>query len=237
MSYVKNMKLSLIALIFLSFEIMNPKTEALAMDLVGVVGGANFNIQGKSFAERRFNTVYKQQFDFSCGSAALASLLTFHYDDVVDEQSVFIDMYQHGDQEKIKREGFSMLDMKRYLERRGYRSDGFKINLDQLFSTGNPAITIINHNGYMHFVIIKGVDTYRVLLGDPALGVKSIRRSEFEEMWENRILFLIHDNRDPVISYQKINDEWIGRISPLDEAVSQTSLGVYNVLRPGPWDF
>lgn len=231
------MKLSLIALIFLSFEIMNPKTEALAMDLVGVVGGANFNIQGKSFAERRFNTVYKQQFDFSCGSAALASLLTFHYDDVVDEQSVFIDMYQHGDQEKIKREGFSMLDMKRYLERRGYRSDGFKINLDQLFSTGNPAITIINHNGYMHFVIIKGVDTYRVLLGDPALGVKSIRRSEFEEMWENRILFLIHDNRDPVISYQKINDEWIGRISPLDEAVSQTSLGVYNVLRPGPWDF
>ncbi|BBL35795.1 hypothetical protein Nstercoris_02071 [Nitrosomonas stercoris] len=216
---------------------MNPKTEVLAMDLVGVVGGANFNIQGKSFAERRFNTVYKQQFDFSCGSAALASLLTFHYDDVVDEQSVFIDMYQHGDQEKIKREGFSMLDMKRYLERRGYRSDGFKINLDQLFSTGNPAITIINHNGYMHFVIIKGVDTYRVLLGDPALGVKSIRRSEFEEMWENRILFLIHDNRDPVISYQKINDEWIGRISPLDEAVSQTSLGVYNVLRPGPWDF
>lgn len=237
MSYVKNMKLSLIALIFLSFGIMNPKTEVLAMDLVGVVGGANFNIQGKSFAERRFNTVYKQQFDFSCGSAALASLLTFHYDDVVDEQSVFIDMYQHGDQEKIKREGFSMLDMKRYLERRGYRSDGFKINLDQLFSTGNPAITIINHNGYMHFVIIKGVDTYRVLLGDPALGVKSIRRSEFEEMWENRILFLIHDNRDPVISYQKINDEWIGRISPLDEAVSQTSLGVYNVLRPGPWDF
>ncbi len=80
----------------------------------------------------RFSTVYKQQFDFSCGSAALASLLTFHYDDEVNEQTVFVDMFEHGDQEKIKELGFSLLDMRNYLDRRGYRSDGFKMKLDQL---------------------------------------------------------------------------------------------------------
>ncbi|CAD84700.1 MAG TPA: C39 family peptidase [Nitrosomonas europaea] len=211
--------------------------EVFALDMIGVAGGANFNIQGKSFAERRFSTVYRQQFDFSCGSAALASLLTFHYDDSVDEQSVFVDMFQHGDQEKIRREGFSMLDMKRYLERRGYGSDGFKINLDQLYSTGSPAITIINHNGYMHFVIIKGVDEDRVLVGDPAQGVKSMDRTEFERMWGNRIVFLIHNHVDPEVSYRKIHQEWSGRLAPLGEAVDRTSLGVFNVLRPGPWDF
>ena len=211
--------------------------EAFAVDLIGVAGGGNFNIQGKSFAERRFSTVYRQQFDFSCGSAALASLLTFHYDDVVDERSVFVDMFQYGDQDKIKREGFSMLDMKLYLERRGYQSNGFKINLDQLYSTGSPAITIINHNGYMHFIIIKGVDEHKILIGDPALGVKSVDREEFEKMWGNRILFLIHDNNDPEVSYQKIHQEWAGRLAPLGEAVDRTSLGVFNVLRPGPWDF
>jgi len=214
-----------------------PYSEVSGMDVIDVVGGANLNIQVKSFAERRFNTVYRQQYDFSCGSAALASLLTFHFDDTVDEQSVFVDMFQHGNQEKIKQEGFSMLDMKLYLERRGYRSDGFKINLDQLYSTGSPAITIINHNGYMHFVIIKGVDEDKVLVGDPAQGVKSVKRSEFEEMWGNRILFLIHDNRDPEVSYTKIHEEWAGRVAPLGEAVDQTSLGVFNVLHPGPWDF
>lgn len=214
-----------------------PYNEVSGMDMIDMVGGANFNIQVKSFAERRFNTVYRQQYDFSCGSAALASLLTFHFDDTVDEQSVFIDMFQHGNQEKIKREGFSMLDMKLYLERRGYGSDGFKINLDQLYSTGSPAITIINHNGYMHFVIIKGVDEDRVLIGDPAQGVKSVARAEFEEMWGNRILFLIHDNRDPEVSYHKIHEEWAGRMAPLGEAVDRTSLGVFNVLHPGPWDF
>jgi len=230
------MKLPLITFALLEILIM-PCSEVSGMDMIDMVGGANFNIQVKSFAERRFNTVYRQQYDFSCGSAALASLLTFHYDDNVDEQSVFVDMFEHGDQEKIKREGFSMLDMKLYLERRGYRSDGFKIDLDKLYATGSPAITIINHNGYMHFVIIKGVDEYKILLGDPAQGVKSIDRSEFEEMWGNRILFLIHDNRDPKVSYQKIHQEWMGRVAPLGEAVDQTSLGVFNVLHPGPWDF
>lgn len=231
------MKLSLPLFTALLAVFTTWSSEALALDMIDVAGGANFSVQGKSFAERRFNTVYRQQFDFSCGSAALASLLTFHYDDVVGERSVFIDMFEHGDQEKIKREGFSMLDMKLYLERRGYRSDGFKISLDQLYYTGNPAITIINHNGYMHFVIIKGVDEYKVLLGDPALGVKSMNRDEFDKMWGNRILFLIHDNRDPEVSYRKVHQEWAGRVAPLGEAVDRTSLGVFNVLRPGPWDF
>lgn len=221
----------------LSSVLIDSGGKALGMDMIDMVGGANFNIPVKSFVERRFTTVYRQQYDFSCGSAALASLLTFHYDDTVDEQSVFIDMFQHGDQEKIRREGFSMLDMKRYLERRGYRSDGFKIDLNKLRSTGSPAITIINHNGYMHFVIIKGVDEYKVLLGDPAQGVKSMDRPEFEEMWGNRILFLIHDHRDPEVSYQKVYKEWVGRIAPLGEAVDRTSLGVFTVLHPGPWDF
>lgn len=230
------MRLPLATFILLEILIV-PYGEVSGMDMIDVVGGANLNIQVKSFAERRFNTVYRQQYDFSCGSAALASLLTFHFDDTVDEQSVFVDMFQHGNQEKIKREGFSMLDMKLYLERRGYRSDGFKISLDQLYSTGSPAITIINHNGYMHFVIIKGVDEDKILVGDPAQGVKSVKRSEFEEMWGNRILFLIHDNRDPEVSYQKIHEEWAGRVAPLGEAVDQTSLGVFNVLHPGPWDF
>ncbi|SDX66799.1 C39 family peptidase [Nitrosomonas halophila] len=210
---------------------------AFGIELVGIAGGGNFNIQGKSFAERRFSTVYRQQFDFSCGSAALASLLTYHYDDIVDEQSVFVDMFQHGNQQKIKKEGFSMLDMKLYLERRGYPSDGFKINLDQLYSTGSPAITIINDKGYMHFVIIKGVDTHKILVGDPAQGVKIIARHEFEKMWGNRILFLIHGNLDPEVSYQQARQEWADRSAPLGDAVDRSSLAIFNVLRPGPWDF
>ena len=204
----------------------------------GIAGAGNFNVPVTTYLERRFKTVYKQQYDFSCGSATLASLLTYHYDDVVNEQSVFVDMYQNGDQQKIQKQGFSLLDIKRYLERRGYRSDGFKIKLDELITANVPAITIINNKGYMHFVIIKGLNDQEVLVGDPAVGVKTIPRDEFEEMWGNRILFLIHDKMDVAHQHFQDTQEWALRVkSPLGEAIDRASLGQFNMLQPGRWDF
>ena len=208
-----------------------------SLDLNGFAGAGNYNVSVTSYAERRFKTVYKQQYDFSCGSAALASLLTFHYEDEVNEQSIFIDMFENGDQEKIKEQGFSLLDMKNYLERRGYRSDGFKIELDHLLTANAPAITIINDKGYLHFIIIKGLNKRQVLVGDPAVGVKIIPREKFEEMWAGRILFLIHDKQDIAAKYFQNETEWAARSAPLGTAVDRASLAAFNMLLPGPWDF
>jgi len=101
----------LLILLFIYFlPIIN--NEAKAIDLNGLAaggnfngmsGGGNFHIPITSFKGRRFKTVYKQQYDFSCGSSALASLLSFHYEDRVNEQSVFKDMYKNGDQDTIQK--------------------------------------------------------------------------------------------------------------------------------------
>ncbi len=208
-----------------------------SLNINSIAGGGNFNITITSFVGRRFQTVFKQQYDFSCGSAALASLLTFHYEDDVDEKKVFVDMYKNGNQQKIQKQGFSLLDMKRYLERHGYRSDGFKIKLDQLATARVPAITIIDNKGYLHFVIIKGLTDKEVLLGDPAVGVKVVPRNEFEKMWENRILFLIHDKQDVAGTHFSDEQEWALRVkAPLGTAVDRSSLADFNMLRNGPWD-
>jgi len=209
-----------------------------SINVNGIAGGGNYEVPMSTFLEMRFKTVYKQQFDFSCGSAALASLLTFHYDDAVTEQSVFIDMYQNGDQQKIQKLGFSLLDIKLYLERRGYRADGFKIDLDQLVTAHVPALTIINKNGYMHFVIIKGIDARDVLVGDPAVGVKAIPRDEFEDMWQHRILFLIHDKLDVATGHFQDKKEWALRVkAPLESIVDRSSLSQFNLLQPNVRDF
>lgn len=214
---------------FIAFSV-----QAGGINISGLSGG-NYNVPVTSFAEQRFKTIYKQQYDFSCGSAALASLLSFHYNDTVNEQSVFLDMYEYGNKEKIKKLGFSLLDMKRYLERRGYQSDGFKINLDQLVKAKAPAITIINNKGYMHFIIVKDVNDDEVLVGDPALGVKVIPRNEFVEMWNHRIMFLINDRK--VIADQD-RDEWALMVkAPLSDVVDRSSLGMFNLLQPGNFDF
>ena len=142
--------------------------------------------------ERRFLSVVHQKYDFSCGSAALATLLHYHYDDPQTEQSIFVGMWRDGDQAKIKTQGFSLLDMKRYLASRGIKSDGYKVSLSQIETARTPGIALINMNGYMHFVVIKGVENGQVLVGDPSLGIRLVPVRKFQEMW-NGIFFILSD--------------------------------------------
>ncbi|MFO0995844.1 MAG: C39 family peptidase [Alphaproteobacteria bacterium] len=159
----------------------------------GDVGGTNYRINRvSSLQELKFKRTIRQQYDFSCGSAAVATLLTHHYNMPVDETEVFKEMWEAGDQEKIRKEGFSMLDMQKFLERRGLRSNGFRSDVDRLLKAKVPAITLLNVNGYMHFVVIKGIEGSRILMSDPSTGTKVMNREEFENSW-NHILFVVLD--------------------------------------------
>src|SRR5690349_12408435 len=79
-------------------------------------GGSSFSAPVRTLKEIRFQRVVKQEYDFSCGSAALATLLTYHYNRPTLEDTALKAMFKEGDQERIRKEGFSMLDMKHYLD-------------------------------------------------------------------------------------------------------------------------
>lgn len=158
--------------------------------------GASYAVRVTSLKEARYQTTIAQQYDFSCGSAATATLLTYQYDHPVDERQVFLKMYEHGDQAKIRKQGFSLLDMRSYLESEGFQADGFELPLEKLSDEGLPAIVLLNDRGYRHFVVVKGLRNGRVLLGDPARGTRAMPRSRFEALWDNRLLFVVHNRRD-----------------------------------------
>jgi predicted double-glycine peptidase len=143
-----------------------------------------------SWRDIPFRTVVRQQHDYSCGSAALATLLTYHYGVQTTEADAFKAMYEKGDQEKIRKVGFSMLDMKHYLADHGLKASGYKMNLDEVAQAKTPVIALINIGVYRHFVVIKGVDPKSVLIGDPALGLKTVPREVFSKMWNGIALAL-----------------------------------------------
>ena len=149
-----------------------------------------FSVKVTSLKEARYQSTIRQQYDYSCGSAALATLLTHHYGDPVTERMVFDSMYDNGIKEKIRREGFSLLDIQHYLEARGYRADGFEVSLDKLIEVGIPAIVLIRDRKYNYFVVNKGIRGNRVLVGDPSRGSRVIARADFETLWQKRIAFL-----------------------------------------------
>jgi len=150
----------------------------------------NFATPVTSLIGRRFETVVRQQYDFSCGSAALATLLRYHYDDPQSEQSVFLGMFRDGDQAQIRRLGFSLLDMKRYLAARGIAADGFKVSVEQIAKAGIPGVALINFDGYRHFVVVKGIDDQTLLLGDPSLGLRRETIRRFAKQW-NGVFFVL----------------------------------------------
>ena len=158
-------------------------------------GGGEFFVKTGTFLDKRYQGVVRQHTDFSCGSAALATLLTYHYESPVEENVVLNTMYAEGDQEKIRRQGFSLLDMKTYLDNAGFHAEGYREPLDKLSKVGIPAIVLINNKGYMHFVVVKGVTQDRIFVSDPALGNKIYARPAFEKIW-NGILFVVVDNKD-----------------------------------------
>ncbi len=158
-------------------------------------GGGSYYIKTSTLKDYRYRDTIVQQRDFSCGSAALATMLHYHYGRPITETEALQAMYAAGDKKKIEKEGFSLLDMKRYLATIGLQAEGYRVSLDKLAEVGIPAIALVNINGYLHFVLVRGISDSEVLVADPALGMKTYSRSKFEEMW-NKIFFVIVSEKE-----------------------------------------
>ena len=183
-----------------------------------------------------FRSTVPQQYDYSCGSAAIATLLSYHYGVRVDEATVFRTMFENGDQERIRRDGFSLLDMKRYLEAQRFVADGYNVSLDDLVQAKVPAIALVREAGYNHFVVIKGVYDNKVLVGNPSSGTRILTRSEFDAIWTVRILLVIRSH----LNQAKFNvpDHWtVRRRAPLSAGVLHDSGATAMIMLPGRNDF
>ena len=197
--------------------------------------GTSYPMRTTSLKEARFRNTIRQKYDFSCGSAAVATLLTYQYGYPVDEQTAFDTMYTNGDRAKIGKEGFSLLDIKRYLASRGFDADGFEVPLEKLDAEGIPGIVLINERGYHHFVVVKGYKNGRVLVGDPARGTRSMSKRRFDAMWNNHVVFVIHNERDRAI-FNSPRDWAVAPAAPITEGIERNGLGPIVMPKRGPGD-
>jgi predicted double-glycine peptidase len=209
--------------------------QASTLELSGI-GGGSYALKVTSLKEARFKTTTRQQYDFSCGSAAVATLLSYHYGYPVTEQSAFNEMFARGDQAKIRREGFSLLDMKTYLNAHNFQADGFELPLSKLVESGLPAIVLIAEKGYHHFVVIKGMRDGRILIGDPSNGTRAVSQTAFDSIWVNKVLFVIHNQQTQAKFNQDI-DWQVAPRAPLAAGVNLDSLGSVTLTKFGPGDF
>jgi uncharacterized protein len=140
---------------------------------IGVGAGIRIDRPLRSMKDLRDANVIKQQLDYSCGSAALATLLRYNFDDRLSEQDVLVQLFSllSSDEKKVSiKKGFSLLDLQRVAHARGYKAEGFRIEPKDLNKLLGPVIVYIEPHGYKHFAVLRGIRGDRVYVADPSRG-------------------------------------------------------------------
>lgn len=157
-------------------------------------------MQVRSLLEFRDDKLVRQQWDLTCGAAAVATILTYQLGDPVTERQAAAGMLRVGDIRLVRaRLGFSLLDLKRYAAARGFAAAGYgNVSLDELLAMA-PAIVPIRVHKFGHFVIVRGRVGDRVLVADPAFGNRTMTIDAFRHAWTSQVGFVVvpADNPHP----------------------------------------
>jgi len=137
--------------------------------------------------------VVMQEFDYSCGAAALATLLNFYFGDKVTERDILLDIVHNLDKTtfaKRREDGLSLLDLKQYAERHGYQAVGVRLTIKELAKLKGPVLVYLEQPEFQHFAIFRGIREDRVFLADPARGNLRQPVDRFVQEWPGIALAL-----------------------------------------------
>jgi predicted double-glycine peptidase len=157
--------------------------------------GATLALAGpvRSLQEIRQEGVIIQKWDTSCGAAALATVLTYSLQDPVSERDVAKGMLRMTEPLKVKyRGGFSLLDMKHFVELRGFKGTGFRrMNFEQLLAYPSSIVPVVQY-GNPHFIVVRGLNSAgRVDVADPGFGNRTMSVENFRAIWQAGIGFVV----------------------------------------------
>lgn len=163
---------------------------AAPLKLPGIVPGAVVTPEVTTFEEEKFEHVVRQKTDFSCGAASVTTILKYAYDRDVTRGQVLRGMLALSNPEEVRTKGFSMLDMKNYVQAHGFDGVGYKVSLDKLLEVKIPVVVLVDMQGYEHFVVLRRATPEHIFLADPALGNRTVAPATFKKEW-NGIIFAI----------------------------------------------
>lgn len=199
---------------------------------VGVLGQRVTTSQEvQSAKEIKERNVVMQRLDYSCGSAALATLFNYYLGEPVAETEIINHILRTTkDLKKImERRGFSLLDLKQYANSKGYKAEGYRMTLEDLIGWRTPVLVPIQLEEYKHFIIVRGVMSGRVFVADPSLGNTIMTVPRFNKVWVDNVALVITTKQDTNLGKYPL------RLSKLDESYLEAQV-MRQLLNPGMID-
>lgn len=175
-----------------------PSGEATPLWMGAVSNGAQvISATPVSWKDKKFDNLVRQETDFSCGAAVLATVFNYAFGHQTTERQVLVNMLKIADPDIVRQKGFSLLGMKNYAQSVGFEAEGYRVDYPTLQKLDIPSIALIDIKGYKHFVVIRKAYADHIAIGDPALGNRTMSRSEFQDAW-NDVAFVVNgEGYDP----------------------------------------
>ena len=142
----------------------------------------------ETWVERRDRGVVRQSLDYSCGIAALATLMAMSFDIEVSESSLLALLEQSANQWQLaddwRERGVSLSILRQLAAHYDLSAIGVSVSAAGLMQLQKPAIAFIDYRGSPHFTVIKPplVDS-KVELADPSWGNRTLTHWQFLPMF------------------------------------------------------
>ena len=164
-------------LCFLTLLLTISNTQAITINTDHTPIASSIPMQNwKSLRDAR---VVKQDLDFSCGAASMATILNEFYGQNVTEEQLLKAMNKSDGRASFD-------DMQRVLPQFGFMAQGFAADYAQLQSLKIPVVVYLKHRKDDHFSVLRGINETTVWLADSSLGNRTYSKVQFLSMWQTR---------------------------------------------------
>lgn len=147
----------------------------------------------KSWIEFKNENLTRQNYDYSCGSASLSTILKYYYDLDIGEKEILNTVLKSKGYDISKKEkledgdtSLSFFDLATYVQSKGLKAVGLALDLDSLSKLKAPVILFVKIRKNEHFTIYKNMDENYVYLADSSFGNIKVKISKFKEMFYQR---------------------------------------------------
>jgi len=149
--------------------------------------------QNKPALDSRWGLIARQEFDYSCGAAALATLLRLQFKESVTENLVLNEIMRGLSKKQIadrRKHGLSLLDLKKYSRGKGYSAVALILDVSAPLKLGMPIIVLLDNGISQHFAVLKCIQKGKASLADPARGNIQMPIKLFLQEWRGVALVL-----------------------------------------------
>lgn len=174
----------------------------------------------ESWVELKRHNLVMQRRDYSCGAAALATIVRYYWGDPVTEEYFLDELDKLLTPEEAKdrvKNGLGMSDLRRVAVKTGYQAVAGKLKFAKLVEAKVPLIVGLTIEDYDHFVVYRGTDYRWVYLADPIRGNVRVSIPVFLKQWQQNAILAIHKP-----------GEKVKKQSPLSVKASEIELGELN---------